>query len=78
MERGFLYRLAKDWEQTRLIAYNILAVNRNPKKYFPSITEYLPLYTDEDSKENDGDREKKLLEVMRKHKSGELYNLPVK
>jgi len=46
MLMGWVTRQCKQWEQTRIIAYNILAVNRNPKKNFPTITEYMPLPTD--------------------------------
>lgn len=46
MLEGWEQRNARRWEQTRVIAYNILAVNRDPKKGFPSIKEYMPLRSD--------------------------------
>lgn len=43
---GWEKRNSMKWEHTRVIAYNILAVNRDPKKSFPSLKEYMPLRTD--------------------------------
>lgn len=46
MLEGWQIKNSRHWEHTRVIAYNILAVNRDPKKRFPSIQEYMPLPTD--------------------------------
>lgn len=52
MLKGWEKRSSREWEHTRLVAWNILAVNRDPKKNFPSIAEYIPLPTDVKIDEN--------------------------
>lgn len=43
---GWEMRNSMKWEHTRVIAYNILVINRDPKKPFPSMKEYMALPTD--------------------------------
>jgi hypothetical protein len=43
---GFQIRKAREMEPYRLIAYCTLAANRDPKKPFPTIDKFWPLYTD--------------------------------
>lgn len=47
MVEGWNRQRAYNMEGSRLIAYTVAAVNRDPKKSFPKIEEFMPLYTDE-------------------------------
>jgi len=73
--RGFSKKRSHDFEHTRAIVYNILAVNRDPKKPFPAIEKLWPLPTDdiesmEEEKEKEG---KRLWEKLQKFKKEKLY-----
>jgi hypothetical protein len=61
--KGFTNARYKQWEHTRLIAYTIASANRDPKKSFPSIEQFMPLPTDSsyESRESRVDRLKKKL-----------------
>lgn len=71
MVRGFNQKRSHEFEHTRAICYNILAVNRDPKKPFPAIEKFWPLSTDE---EIDMDaEEKRLLGILEKFKKDKPY-----
>lgn len=46
MHEGYSKRRSFQWEHTRAILYGYCAVNRDPKKKFPSIQQFMPLSTD--------------------------------
>lgn len=46
MHEGYSRRRSYAWEHTRAILYGYCAVNRDPKKSFPSIQQFMPLLTD--------------------------------
>lgn len=71
MVRGFNQKRSHEFEHTRAICYNILAVNRDPKKPFPTIEKFWPLSTDEAVDEQA--EEKRLLAILDKFKQGKLY-----
>ena len=47
MLAGWAIRNSREWEHTRLLAYMQASINRDPKKSFPSLTEFMPLPTDQ-------------------------------
>lgn len=71
MVRGFNQKRSHEFEHTRAICYHILAVNRDPKKPFPSIEKFWPLSTDDAIDEQA--EEKRLLAILDKFKKGKLY-----
>jgi hypothetical protein len=46
MLAGLQVRNSRQWEHTRVIAWTIAAANRDPKKPFPTIRDFMPLPTD--------------------------------
>lgn len=47
MVEGWNQQRSYGLEGARIVAYAIAATNRDPKKSFPKMTEFLPLPTDE-------------------------------
>jgi len=70
--KGFFRRRSHDFEHTRAICYHIAAVNRDPKKPFPSIAKYWPLPTDDDGQLDDQTEYKRLKGILAQYKQGKL------
>ncbi len=51
----------------------IAAVNRDPKKVFPTIEKFWPLPTDKDGSVDEKAEEKRLMGILEKFKQGKLY-----
>lgn len=70
MSRGYNKRRSQDFEHTRLICYHIVAVNRDPKKPFPTVQKFMPLPTDDDNLPNEDEEYKRLKGILNKYKQG--------
>jgi hypothetical protein len=72
MARGYNRRRSQAFEHTRAICYHIAAVNRDPKKSFPTMQKYWPLPTDEDSEPDEQTEYKRLKSLLNNYKQGKL------
>lgn len=71
--RGHNIKRAHDFEHTRALVYSNYAINRDPKKAFPSIEKFWPLPTDGDTaaeEQSEGDR---LYQKLQKFKKENLH-----
>lgn len=66
--RGFAIKRSHAFEHTRAVVYNNAALNRDPKKAFPTIEKFWPLPTDDaDAGESDMENEGKRLHDKLQH-----------
>lgn len=74
--KGFATKRSHEFEHTRAIVYNNIAINRDPKKPFPTIDKFWPLPTDNnEASEIENEAEgKRLLEKLQKFKKENLHN----
>jgi len=61
-----------EFEHTRALCYHIIAVNRDPKKPFPTMQKFWPLPTDADNLQDEQTEYKRLKGILNKYKQGKL------
>lgn len=69
---GYARRRSHEFEHTRAVCYHIVAVNRDPKKSFPTMQKYWPLPTDEDGELDEQSEYKRLKSLLNNYKQGKL------
>lgn len=72
MVRGYDQRRSHEFEHTRAICYHIVAVNRDPKKAFPTMEKFWPLPSDKEGAEDEDTEYKRLKERLSNYKKGKL------
>jgi hypothetical protein len=72
MTRGYNKRRSLDFEHTRAICYHVVAVNRDPKKPFPTIQKFWELPTDKDNLPDEETEYKRLRGLLDKYKKGKM------